>query len=29
MKAMPPMWSTQNKAAVTGALARLSASIER
>ena len=29
MKAMPPMWSTQNKAAVMGALARLSASIER
>lgn len=29
MKAMPPMWGTQNKAAVTGALARLSASIER
>ncbi len=29
MKAMPPMWSTQNKAAVIGALARLSASIER
>ena len=29
MKAMPPMWSTQNKAAVTGALARLSESIER
>ena len=29
MKAMPPMWATQNKAAVTGALARLSASIER
>ena len=29
MKAMPPMWSTQNKVAVTGALARLSASIER
>ena len=29
MKAMPPMWSTQNKAAVTGALARLSASIDR
>lgn len=29
MKAMPPMWSTQNKAAVTGASARLSASIER
>ncbi|OFL24706.1 ATP-dependent helicase [Rothia sp. HMSC069C03] len=29
MKAMPPMWSTQNKAAVTDALARLSASIER
>lgn len=29
MKAMPPMWSTQNKGAVTGALARLSASIER
>ena len=29
MKAMPPMWSTQNKTAVTGALARLSASIER
>ena len=29
MKAMPPMWSTQNKAAVTGALASLSASIER
>lgn len=29
MRAMPPMWSTQNKAAVTGALARLSASIER
>ena len=29
MKAMPPMWSTQNKAAVVGALARLSASIER
>ena len=29
MKAMPPMWSTQNNAAVTGALARLSASIER
>lgn len=29
MKAMPPMWSTQNKAAVTGALARLSVSIER
>ena len=29
MKTMPPMWSTQNKAAVIGALARLSASIER
>lgn len=29
MKAMPPMWSTQNKVAVTGALTRLSASIER
>ena len=29
MKAMPPMWSTQNKAAVIGALARLSASIDR
>lgn len=29
MKAMPPMWSTQNKSAVIGALARLSASIER
>ena len=29
MKAMPPMWSTQNKAAVTGALVRLSESIER
>ena len=29
MKAMPPMWSTQNKTAVIGALARLSASIER
>lgn len=29
MKAMPPMWSTQNKTAVTGALARLSASIDR
>lgn len=29
MKAMPPMWSTQNKVAVMGALARLSASIER
>ena len=29
MQAMPPMWSTQNKAAVIGALARLSASIER
>lgn len=29
MKAMPPMWSTQNKAAVIGALARLSSSIER
>lgn len=29
MKAMPPMWSTQNKAAVIGALARLSASVER
>mgnify|MGYP000886801611 FL=1 len=29
MKAMPPMWPTQNKAAVIGALARLSASIER
>ena len=29
MKAMPPMWSTQNKAAVIGARARLSASIER
>lgn len=29
MKAMPPMWATQNKTAVTGALARLSASIER
>ena len=29
MKAMPPMWSTQNRAAVIGALARLSASIER
>lgn len=29
MKTMPPMWSTQNKAAVMGALARLSASIER
>ena len=29
MRAMPPMWPTQNKAAVIGALARLSASIER
>ena len=29
MKAMPPMWSTQNKTAVIGALARLSASVER
>ena len=29
MKAMPPMWSTQNKVAVIGALARLSSSIER
>ncbi|WP_294659884.1 ATP-dependent DNA helicase [uncultured Rothia sp.] len=29
MKAMPPMWPTQNKQAVVGALARLSASIDR
>ena len=29
MRAMPPMWPTQNKQAVVGALARLSESIDR